>query len=116
MVALPCLKDGLTAEKAAQMMVEKWWDGLGIPSIITCDRGPQFVGRWWQTLCSRLGIRCAYTQVYRPQSNGRAEVAGQHLIRLLNKLHAECKLNWVEAIPRTLSVYHDRGGETWYSP
>ena len=115
-IALPCLKLGLTAEKAAHMMLEKWWDGFGIPSIITCDRGQQFVGQWWQTLCARLGIRCAYTQVYRPQSNGRAEVAGQHLLRLLNKLHAAKEVNWVEALPRALHIYHDRIGECGFSP
>ena len=98
------------------MMMEKWWDGFGIPSIITCDRGQQFVGQWWQTMCARLGIRSAYTQVYRPQSNGRAEVAGQHLLRVLNKLHASHQVNWVEALPRVLHIYHDRVGTCGYSP
>ena len=69
-IALPCLKQGLTAEKTAHMVIEKWWDAFGVPSIITCDQGPEFVGKWWQTLCACLRVRCAYTQVYRPQSNG----------------------------------------------
>ena len=109
-IPLPALKEGLTAEKVAHMMIERWWDGYWIPSIIRCDRGPQFVGKCWQTLCACLGIRCAYSQVYRPQSNGRAEVAGQKLLRLLNKLHAEYIVNWLEALPRALRVYHDRVG------
>ena len=115
-VALPCNKKGMTAERAAKSMVEKWWDWMGVPSVITCDRGPQFVGQWWQTVCAKLGVRIAYSQAHRPQSNGRAEVAGQCLIKILNKLHAEKELNWVEDLPRVLRIYHDRIGETGYSP
>ena len=43
-------------------------------------------------------------------------MAGQKLLRLLNKLHAEHKVNWLEASPRALRIYHDRVGETGYSP
>ena len=39
-IALPALKEGLKAEKDTHMIIERWWDGFGIPSIITCDRGP----------------------------------------------------------------------------
>ena len=115
-VALPCNKKGITAEEASKMLVEKWWDWMGVPSIITCDRGPQFVGQWWKTLCAKLGVRLAYSQAHRPQSNGRAEVAGQCLVKLLNKLHIEKDLDWVESLPRALRIYHDRVGETGFSP
>ena len=67
----------------------QWLETFGIPSVITSDQGSQFVGQWWRTLCARLGIRQAYSQAYRAQANGRAEVAGKTLIGLLRKLNAE---------------------------
>ena len=67
-------------------------------------------------MCARLGIRQAYSQAYRPQANGKAEVAGKTLISLLRKLHTEEQLNWVEALPRVLQIYHDTPGESGVSP
>ncbi len=67
-------------------------------------------------MCGRLGIREAFLQAYHPQANGRAEVAGQQLICLLQKLHAEEEINWVEALPRALLYLHDRVGEGGLSP
>ena len=84
-IARPCQKTGLTAERAANLIMDNGWETFGIPSIITSCRGPQFVGQWWRTMCARLGIRQAYSQAYRPQANGRAEVAGKTVIGILRK-------------------------------
>ena len=115
-IARPALKNGLTSEKVAHLLLENGWDTFGIPSVITSDQGPHFSGHWWKTMCSRLGIRVAYSQAYRAQANGRAEVAGKSLINALRKLWAEQKLNWVEALPRVLRVYHNTPGESGLSP
>ncbi len=48
------------------------------PSRLTRDHN--FLGQWFQTMCGRLGILEAFSQVYHPHANGRAEVAGQQLI------------------------------------
>ena len=115
-IARPTLKVGFTAEKAAHLILENGWDTFGIPSVITSDQGAQFVGQWWRTMCARLGIRQAYSQAYRPQANGRAEVAGRTIIGILRKLQVEEKVNWVEALPRVLRMYHDTPGESGISP
>ncbi len=47
---------------------------------------------------------------------GKAEFAGQQLIGLLRKLHAEEEINWVEALRRALLYLHDRVGEGVLSP
>ena len=49
-IAKPTTKLGLTAEKAAHLVMENGWDTFGIPAIITSDQGPQFVGQWWRTM------------------------------------------------------------------
>lgn len=115
-LARPTAKVGLTAEKAAHLVMDGGWDTFGVPAIITSDQGPQFVGQWWRTLCARLGIRQGYSQAYRPQANGRAEVTGKTLIGLMRKLFVESHINWVEALPHVLRVYHDSPGESGFSP
>ena len=107
MVARPTTEDGLTGKKAVQLMLNTTWGEMGLPSIITSDQGPQFVSEWWKQMCSRLGVRQAYSQAYRHQANGRAEVAGRVVQDLLRKLHTQSAINWVEALPRVLRIQHD---------
>ena len=116
MVAKPSMKLGLTAEKAAHLMLDDGWNIFGIPSIVTSDQGPHFVGIWWKTMCQRLGVRQVFSQAHRPQANGRAEVAGKHLIMTLRKLNAEKAINWMEALPHTLRLIHDTSGPSGLSP
>ena len=52
-------------------------------------------------------VRQAFSQVYRPQANGRAEVAGKTVITILHKLQADHEINWVESLPRVLRLRHD---------
>ena len=67
-------------------------------------------------MCSRLGIRQAFSQAHRPQANGRAEVAGKQLITHLRKLHADDGINWVQILPRVLLQLHDQPRESGISP
>ena len=107
MIARPCSKLGLTGERAAHLLLDNCWGELGIPSLIMSDQGPQFLNQWWAVMCSRLGIRQAFSQSHRPQANGRAEVAGRVIQDLLRKMHVTQHVNWVEALPRVLRVHHD---------
>ena len=109
-IAKPCTKEGLTAERAAHLMLDGGWDIFGVPSVMTSDQGTQFAGQWWRTICARLGVREAFSQAHRPQANGRAEAAGKQLVTLLRKLNAEEGINWVEALPRALHMHHYKLG------
>ena len=115
-VAAPTTKEGLTAEHAAHLMWEHGWEMFGILGTIMSDRGAQFTGQWWEPMCARLGIRQTFSQAHRPQSNGRAERAGQQIITWLKKMNVDEGRNWVEALPRALCLYHDTVGEMGHSP
>ena len=115
-VAVPCLMKGLTGAKVAQMMLEHQWRPFGIPSIITSDRGAQFVALWWKHMCARLGIHHICSPPYHHQANGRSERAGQQVLEVLRKLYNETRISWVEALPRALDCIHDMKGPVGYSP
>ena len=102
-VAAPCEMKGLTPEKAAQLILEKW-EIYGLPKVITSYEGQHFVGAWFQNMCARLGIRQAHAIAYRSQTNGRAEAAGKMLIHLLRKLNLEQELNFVEALQECSNI------------
>jgi len=107
-------KRRLTAEKTASIMIDAGWDVFGIPETITSDQGPQFADNFFRTICARMGIRQAFSHAYRPQGNGRAEMAGKQLITLFRKLNEES--GRVEALPRALFTHRRIPGETGLSP
>ena len=105
-IARPATRQ-ITGKEAAQLLLDSSWGEMGVPSIITCDRGPQFISEWWETMCVRLGIRLAFSQAYRPNTNGRAEAAVRVVQDTLRKMHTQSAVSWVEALPRVLRIQHD---------
>jgi len=99
MVVTPHQGKGLTADKVAKAMYRQW-DMFGIPSVVASDRGAQFASAWWQT----------------HQANGRAEVIGRELMKILRKMTEEEKANWVELLPLVRQHMHDIPGPTGLTP
>ena len=50
-----------------------WIAHFGTPSVITSDRGSQFVSELWQHFSTLLGIKLHPTTAYHPQANGLVE-------------------------------------------
>lgn len=113
--AVPCLNKGLTSEKVAKAMFEKW-EMFGIPDKVSSDKGPHFAGGWWKTLCALHGVKTAYSQAYHHQANGRAESAGQFVIKKMRQIIAEDGGTWVEKLQRGVRLLNDTPGETGLSP
>ncbi len=53
MNAQPSQHKSLTAEKCAHLLIDGGCSQFGVPSTIASDRGPQFVGKWFVTMCAR---------------------------------------------------------------
>jgi len=68
-IARPTTTLGLTGENAAHLLLDSSWDEMAVPSLITSDQGPQW-SQLWRTMCSRLGVRQAFSQARRPQQTG----------------------------------------------
>ena len=84
--------------------------------MVITDMGAQFLGTWWKTMCSRLGIRRADSHVYRHQGNGKAERTGKDLKDWLSRATDGGRLNWVEFLPYVRRLMHDTPGISGYSP
>jgi len=67
-------------------------------------------------MCSHLGIRQGYAIAYHHASNGRAEVSGSQIQKILRKLHASEGINWYEGLQRAVRMIHDLPGEGGLSP
>ena len=108
---------GLQAKTVANAMIRHWLTIFDVPAVICSDRGSQFVGTWFKTMCKHMGIRHAKTVAYHSRSNGRVEVAGRQMFEKFRQLHIdEPGRNWYHSLWRVLQAYHDLPGPTGLSP
>ena len=108
---------GLQAKTVANAMIRHWLTIFDVPAVICSDRGSQFVGTWFKTMCKHMGIRHAKTVAYHSRSNGQAEVAGRQMFEKFRQLHIdEPGRNWYNSLWRVLQAYHDLPGPTRLSP
>ena len=71
---------GLQTKTVAQAVIRHWLTVFDVPAVICSDRGTQFVGAWFCTMCKYMGVWHAKTVAYHSRSTGRAEVAGRQLL------------------------------------
>ena len=108
---------GLQAKTVANAMIRHWLTIFDVPAVICSDRGSQFVGTWFKTMCKHMGIWHAKTVAYHSRSNGRAEVAGRQMFEKFHQLHIdEPDRNRYNSLWRVLQAYHDLPGPTGLSP
>ena len=108
---------GLQAKTVANAMIRHWLTIFDVPAVICSDRGSQFVGTWFKTMCKQMGIGHAKAVAYHSRSNGWAEVAGQQMFEKFRQLHIdEPGRNWYNSLWRVLQAYHDLPGPTGLSP
>ena len=84
---------GLQAKSVANAMIRHWLTIFDDPAVICSDRGSQFAGTWFKTMCKHMGIRHAKTVAYHSRSDGRAEVAGQQMFKKFGQLHIDTLMN-----------------------
>ena len=58
---------GLQATTVADAMIRHWLTIFDVSAVICSDRGSQFVGTWFKTLCKHMGIGHAKTVAYHSQ-------------------------------------------------
>jgi transposase InsO family protein len=64
---------GTSTADCVEALFNGWISRVGVPSIVTSDRGVQFTSEVWQSMCSKLGVQHNLTTAYHPQANGMVE-------------------------------------------
>ena len=105
--------EGLQAKTVANAMIRHRLTIFHVAAVICSDRGSQFVGTWFKTMCKQKRIRHAKTVACHSRSNGRAEAAGRQMFENFRQLHIdEPGRNWYNSLWRVLQAYHDLPGPT----
>ena len=85
---------------AAKVLMRRWIAMLGLPDVITSDRGPQFVSDLWIEMCQLMGIARNATTSH-PQHNGKIERMHRCLKSSLRAplLGGGGRPNWLAELP-----------------
>ena len=100
-LGLPCRKEGLTAEKVADMFLKNVAI-FGLPHEIMSDCDHLINSKFMRTVCALAGITQHTSIIYRPRGNGRAEAAVRLVVETLRRTLAENPSDWIYALPWAL--------------
>ena len=78
--------NSLTARSTIQLLLEIFTE-QGIPSLICCDHGRNFVSSEFGSFCTDLGIKMSYSSAYHHSSN-QAECAVRTIKDLMKHCHS----------------------------
>ncbi len=88
---------GILAQECADAFTAGWVARFGVPHTITMDRGTQFTGAVWASMCRVLNIHHITTTAFHPQSNGLVERFHR---QLKDAFHARTAgTAWLEHLP-----------------
>ena len=90
----------ITTKSCVRAFIEGWVSRFGAPSLVTSDRGAQFVSQVWRGVCEILQIKHNLTTAYHPQANGMIERFHRSLKAALR---ARCtNEHWFDDLPLVL--------------
>ena len=100
-------------DKTADSVVEVYLSGIPIHS--QCFHGMSF-GQWLRTkknsqmntILKQLGIKCIYSNPYRPQGNSRIENVHNFLKRTLTKFLSSSDAKWDKVLPFACYCFNSR--------
>lgn len=87
------------AEETAKLFIQHVFKLHGLPETIVCDRGPQFVSRFFRQLCSRLKIEPRLSTAYHPQTDGQTERMNAYMEQYLRTYVNYAQDDWSTWLP-----------------
>ena len=84
----------IDAYTVAVAFVEAWIFNYGPPKTLISDNGRQFAAKFFQAVCSLLGLSNIFTSTYHPQTNGQVERYNRTILAMLRNYVNEHQDDW----------------------
>ena len=78
----------------AVAFVEAWIFKYGPPKTLISDNGKQFAAKFFEAVCSLLGLSNIFTSTYHPQTNGQVERYNRTMLAMLRNYVNEHQNDW----------------------
>ena len=111
------INDTLTAEGAAQILINRVIRNHGVPKRIISDRGPQFNSSFMKETCRALGIKRNMSTAFHPCTDGQTEHHNQEVETYLRHFINYRQDDWTKwIIPAEFALNNRKHSSTGYSP
>ncbi|KAM3548776.1 hypothetical protein ARSEF4850_009223 [Beauveria asiatica] len=98
----------MAAEDCAARFLSCWWRFHGFPSQLISDRGSDWVGEFWRTICRLTGTEQLLSTAYHPQTDGGTERANQEVQAVLRVLVSYSQFDWSQQLPMAQWALNNR--------
>ena len=95
-----------TASDVASIFIDYWIYSYGVPDYLLTDRGTQFMSKFFELVCSSLGVKHVATSAYRPQTNGQAERYNRTMVSRLRHYICEHQTDWDDYVQPLTYAYN----------
>lgn len=96
------------AESVTAAFLDYWVAAYGPPGTILSDNGPQFRSKFFQGVCSFLGVKNLYTTTYHPQTNGQVERYNRTILGQLRTYVEDHQDQWDNVVSMLTLAYNSR--------
>ena len=110
-ILLPC-KETMGSEEIVELLKDRAFPYIGIPTWVISDRDPRFTSSLFKELCKALGVRQNISTAYHPQTDGQSEQMNQSMEDLLRIFCNHRQDNWAEWLPVVQYVLNSRVSTT----
>ena len=98
-VVLAACHSTITSEEFAKLFITSYYGLHGLPTAMVSDRGSQFIGQAWGTVCKLLKINRRLSTAFHPQTDGSTERANTEIEVLLRQWVNYEQDDWVFWLP-----------------
>ena len=93
-----CTKE-VIGSQYARLCMDNIFQLHGIPEVITSDRDPGFVSKFWEELFSKLGTDLRFSIPFHPITDGQSEVTIRIFENFLQPYIEHRPSTWVDKLP-----------------
>ena len=101
-----------TSEDLAVLFIIHVFSKHGVPEHVTCDRGSEFISRFFRSLGKALNMKLHYTSGYHPEGDGQTERTNQTLEQYLRIFCSYQQDNWFTLLPLAEFTYNNNPSAT----
>ncbi|KAK4700386.1 hypothetical protein P7C70_g5862, partial [Phenoliferia sp. Uapishka_3] len=98
-IMIPCMQEGLTSEKCADIFLRNVYPSWGIPQVIRSDRDVRFTSEFWKCITRALGTTLAMSSAYHAATNGKIEQMHRVANQTFRVLVSEEQTDWAKYVP-----------------
>ncbi|KAK4698365.1 hypothetical protein P7C70_g7913, partial [Phenoliferia sp. Uapishka_3] len=98
-IMIPCLQEGLTSEKCADIFLRNVYPSWGIPQVIRSDRNVRFTSEFWEHITRALGTTLAMSSAYHAATNSKIERMHRVANQTFRVLVSEEQTDWEKYVP-----------------